>query len=241
MKKALFIALVLVAICTMPLYGQNPKSATTGTLNDHEWVDLGLPSGTLWATCNVGANAPEEYGDYFAWGEIQMKDSYLWETYQYANGACNKLTKYCSNPDIGNDGFTDSLTILLPEDDAATANWGKGWCTPTYEQWKELLDNTTNKWMTQDSVRGRLFIAENGQTLFLPAAGGRSLSKVFSVNGSGGYWSRSLYSLYSINSLSPWCLIFYLDMFYNNEDNCYMEIGDRWCGCSVRPVTSSHE
>ena len=124
----------------------------------HEYVDLGLPSGLLWATCNVGANAPEEYGDYFAWGEIVPKDVYNWSTYQYYDGS--NLAKY-----TGSDG----LTTLLPGDDAATTNWSNGWRMPTKEEWQELLDNTTNKWTTQNGVNGRLFTGSNGNSLFLPA------------------------------------------------------------------------
>ena len=101
-------------------YG-NELSFTT----DYAYVDLGLPSGLLWATCNVGADNPEDYGDYFAWGETQPKDVvYYWSTYPYCNGSYNTLTKYCNNSNYGYNGFTDDLTILLPEDDAATANSG---------------------------------------------------------------------------------------------------------------------
>lgn len=129
------------------------------TLDDggdyHEYVDLGLPSGTLWATCNVGANAPEEYGDYFAWGEIQPKDYYDESTYQYCIGSYNTLTKYCNNSSYGYNGFTDNLTTLQPEDDAATANWGAGWRMPTKGEWEELYNNTTCTWTTQNNVSGR--------------------------------------------------------------------------------------
>ena len=100
---------------------------------DHAYVDLGLPSGLLWATCNLGANNPEDYGDYFAWGETQPKDDFSWTNYQYCMGSFNTLTKYCNNPDIGYNGFIDDLTTLLPEDDAATANWGDEWRMPPKE------------------------------------------------------------------------------------------------------------
>ena len=124
----------------------------------HEYVDLGLPSGTLWATYNVGANSPEEYGDYFAWGETQPKDTYTWSTYQYANGGSPwgnpNLTKYCANSQYGYNGYVDDLTILLPEDDAATANWGSNWRMPTQEEWWELGSNTTHTWTTQNGVNG---------------------------------------------------------------------------------------
>jgi len=157
------------------------------TADDYVYVDLGLPSGLLWATCNVGADSPEDYGDYFAWGETQPKDTYNWSTYQYCNGTSNTLTKYCNNSNYGYNGFTDNLTTLLPEDDAATANWGSDWRMPTKEEWQELLGNTTNTWTTQNGVNGWLCTASNGNTLFLPAGGFRLRSDDF-----GAYWSSSL-------------------------------------------------
>ena len=175
--------------------GVLPVISTGGTLTisgSHEYVDLGLPSGLLWATCNVGANAPEEYGDYFAWGETQPKDVYNWSTYQYCMGSYNTLTKYCTNPNYGYNGFTDTLTILLPEDDAATANWGDGWRMPTREEWHELYQNTTSTWTTQNGVNGRLFTAPNGNSLFLPAAGYRWDSYLYNVGAIGYGWSSLL-------------------------------------------------
>ncbi len=160
----------------------------------HEYVDLGLPSGLLWATCNVGAYNPEDYGDYFAWGETQPKDTYNWSTYQYCMGSENTLTKYCTKSSCGYNGFTDNLTILEPSDDAATANWGSDWRMPTYEEWWELCENTTVTWTTQNGVNGRLFTASNGNSLFLPAAGYCSSSVLYSAGSNGGYWSSSLYS-----------------------------------------------
>ena len=133
----------------------------------HAYVDLGLPSGLLWATCNVGANAPEEIGDNFAWGETTPKNTYDWSNYQHCNGSEYTLTKYCNDAEYGYNGFTDNLTTLLPEDDAATANWGNGWRMPTYEEWKELYNNTTMTGTTQNGVEGALFTA-NGNSLFLP-------------------------------------------------------------------------
>ena len=91
---------------------------------NHEFVDLGLPSGTLWATCNVGANAPEEYGDYFAWGETAPKETHSWNTYKWCNGSSTTMTKYCTNSSFGYNGFVDNKRVLDPEDDAAYVNWG---------------------------------------------------------------------------------------------------------------------
>ena len=138
----------------------------SGTIDGHDYVDLGLPSGTLWATCNIGADSPEDYGLYFAWGETvpyggtdesnamnysyastYTKTYYDWSTYKFCNGLSSTMTKYCSNSSYGNNGFTDTLTELVPEDDAATANWGSEWCMPTIEQFMELIneDYTTTE------------------------------------------------------------------------------------------------
>ena len=155
-----------------------------------DWVDLGLPSGLQWATCNVGASSPEEYGDYFAWGEITPKSLYDWSTYRYCNGTHDQLTKYCFQSSYGYNGFTDDLTILQPGDDAATANYGGR--TPTKEEWQELLDNTTSEWTTLNGVSGRRFIGSNGNSIFLPAGG--NLFGDASVNYTvGNYWSSTLH------------------------------------------------
>ena len=168
------------------------------TYKDHEYVDLGLPSGTLWATCNVGATTPEGYGDYFAWGETQPnKNCYDWTTYKYTNGSKSKLTKYCSSISRGNNRFTDTLTTLQPMDDAATVNWGSDWRMPTKEDWEELLANTTLTWTIHNGMNGLLFTASNGNTLFLPAAGYRDGSSLNYAGSSIYYWSSSLRTDYT--------------------------------------------
>ena len=129
-------------------YGEE-LSFTTIESSDHDYVDLGLPSGRLWATCNVGADTPEGYGDYFAWGETMPKDTYTWDTYTYH----------------------DHPAILPPEHDAATTHWGLDWRMPTIAEWQELYDNTTSTWVTQNGVDGMLFTSSNGNSLFLPTAG----------------------------------------------------------------------
>jgi formylglycine-generating enzyme required for sulfatase activity len=162
-------------------------------LQAHELVDLGLPSGTLWATYNVGATAPEEYGDYFAWGETAPKDYYDWSTYKWCNGSETTLTKYCAVSDYGYNGFTDGKTVLDSEDDAATVNWGSWWCMPTVEQLTELYENCSSAWTTMNDVNGRLFTGPNGNTLFLPAAGRHWGESLMSAGDDGYYWSRTLY------------------------------------------------
>ena len=214
-------------------YGQSVRAVRSASVgDDHAYIDLGLPSGTLWATCNVGANAPEEYGDYFAWGETQPKDEYIWDTYQYCMGSYNTLTKYCNDPNYGYEGFTDNLTILLLEDDVATANWGNGWRMPTGEEWQELLDNTTVTWTQQNGVNGRLFTASNGNSLFLSAAGYRGGSDLNGVGSDGGYWSSSLITVHPDRA---W--IFYFDPFSYG-----MNVGlHRFYGFSVRAVRSARQ
>ena len=212
------------------LYGRNVRAVCRPSQN-HAYVDLGLPSGLLWATCNVGADNPEDYGDYFAWGETQPKDTYNWSTYQYCNGSNSTLTKYCNNSDYGYNGFTDNLTTLLPEDDAATANWGSDWRMPTDDEWQELLDNTTVIWTTQNGVNGRLFTAANGNSLFLPAAGFRGSGGLYYAGSYGYYWSSSL------NSDDP----DYAWGFSFRSDDYYVVDSSRGCGFTVRPVCSSRQ
>ncbi len=155
----------------------------------HEYVDLGLPSGLLWATCNLGADSPEDYGYYFAWAETQPKSSYNWSSYRYCMGSEHTLTKYCSNASYGYNGFTDNKLYLDPEDDAATANWGADWYTPGNLEWQELFNNTTNAWTTQNGVHGWLFTANNGNSIFLPAAGMR-IGTLYSAGSRGYYWAN---------------------------------------------------
>lgn len=153
---------------------------TNMNINSNEWVNLGLPSGLLWASCNVGAAKPEEYGNYYSYGETQCKDEYNWDTYKFCAGideddafeSNNHLTKYCTKAQNGHDGFTDNLTILEPCDDAATANLGGDSRTPTLDEWEEMLDNCTCIWSKQNGVNGRKFTGPNGNSIFLPAAGG---------------------------------------------------------------------
>ena len=201
----------------------------SGTINGREYVDLGLPSGTLWATCNVGASKPEEYGDYFAWGETTTKSIYNWSTYKWCKGSEYKMTKYCTLSDSGYNGFTDNLTELQPADDAATANWGSGWQMPSLDQFKELFNSeyTTTEWTQQNGVNGRKVTSKsNGNSIFLPAVGYRIDARLNYAGSGGYYWSRSLntsgpgsaYYLYFVSGTIGW------DYYY------------RGCGQGVRPV-----
>ena len=215
------------------IYGSEVSFTTEagGNSGDHNYVDLGLPSGLLWATCNIGADAPEDYGDYFAWGETQPKDTYNWSTYQYCNGSNNTLTKYCNKSTYGYNGFTDNLTTLLPEDDAATANWGNDWRMPTKAEWQELYNHTICTRTTQNGVNGRLFTASNGNSLFVPAAGFRNGSSLSLAGSYGSYRSSSLFTSTPYNE---W-------FFFFNSTDYYMYMGNRSYGFTVRPVCSSRQ
>ena len=190
----------------------------------HEYVDLGLPSGTLWATCNVGAANPWDYGDYFAWGETTTKSTYEWSNYKHGNGSDYDVSKKYN----GN----DHKATLDPSDDAATANWGSDWCIPTQAQFQELYDNCTNEWTTDykgKGVAGRVFMSKkNGNTIFFPAAGSKVVLESPLYLGSYGYYSSS-----SIGTDYPY-FARYLDFHSSdiNPDNWSL----RYCGQSVRPV-----
>ena len=199
---------------------------------EREYVDLGLPSGTLWATMNVGAGAPEDYGDYFAWGEIEPKSDYSWETYKWCKGSEDELTKYCTRSD--ND-FKDDLTELEPKDDAATVNWGSEWQMPSRAQCDELKAHTTQEWTTLNGVQGCLLTAPNGNSIFFPAA---SYMRGTETEGSGyllgkfcDYGSRS-FDTYLDYKDAPLTFVHPSIgseiQFYNYKERCY--------GKTVRPV-----
>lgn len=189
-----------------------------------DWVDLGLPSGLLWATRNVGASSPTDYGNYYAWGETSPKSVYDWSTYRYArydSVHCGYVpTKYTGS---------DRLTTLQPDDDAATANYGGR--TPTHNEWYELISNTTSRWMTFNGVNGYCFTGSNGNSFFLPAAGGRWDGSLHSDGIWGIYWSSSLSWWESKAAMG--------DSFSSNQvGNHYSSyVGhDRYAGLSVRAV-----
>ena len=165
--------------------GKRSKGDIVRKENYVKQVDLGLPSGTIWATCNLGASSPEEYGYYYAWGETEPKDSYYWKNYKFGENEYN-LTKYNYN-------IEDGKTILDSEDDAAHVVLGGKWHIPTEEQIKELLDNTTSRISELNGVYGRLFTSKtNGNTLFFPYSGYKSGSSFYRSGYIGKYWSSSI-------------------------------------------------
>lgn len=229
MKKLILFSVLVVgamllqaqSITVHQTCGQNGQVLVIET-NGHECVDLGLPSGTLWATCNVGATTPEGYGDYFAWGETSTKSTYDWYTYFDTNDGGNTFTKY------NNEG---GKTVLDPEDDAAHVNWGVSWRMPTEAEWQELHNNCTWTWTTQNGIDGyKVTSNKAGYTdkfIFLPAAGSFYDFGLSGVGSSGRYW---LSTLYESSSLSARILMF-------DSDSHSLSYGSyRANGQSVRPV-----
>ena len=202
-----------------------------GVVLEHDFVDLGLPSGTLWATTNVGATNPEDYGDYFAWAETTPKDNYGWGTtaYAYYEGSSLRFSKYNTNATYGD---IDNLTELEPEDDAAYVNWGSEWRMPTSAQFDELRNTSlcTWTWTTLNGVNGHLIKGPNGNTIFLPAAGQRSGTNTSSVGTYGNYWSRGLHT----NPMNAYKLYF-------SKTSKQTMNGSRNYGYPVRPVYVSEE
>lgn len=144
--------------------------------DEKEFVDLGLPSGLLWATKNVGANQPEDYGDYFAWAETTPKTMYDWSTYKYANGSDTSLTKYCTSSAYG---IVDYLETLEEEDDAASVNWGLPWRTPTLSETQELINYCEWSFSNRNGINGYEVTGPNGNSIFFPAAGIKEYDMVF--------------------------------------------------------------
>ena len=196
-----------------------------GTANAQTFVDLGLPSGTLWADRNVGAASPEDYGDYFAWGETTAKSNYNWSTLKYCeDDTGDKFSKYNTKSEYG---IVDNKTTLERSDDAATANWGSDWCTPTPQQFQELYDNCTWTWTTRNGKNGYEVKGKNGNSLFLPSAGYRDGTGLYGA-GSHGYYGSSM-----LDTGSPY---FGLRLGFTSG-HVYTNVwSDRRYGQSVRPV-----
>ena len=200
----------------------NSSTASSGMVNGHAYVDLGLS--VKWATCNVGASKPEEYGDYFSWGETRSKTNYDWRSYKWCKGDERSATKYCKNSSYGK---VDNKTTLDLSDDAAYANWGGSWCMPTEKEFLELLDNCTWTWSTQSGVKGYKVTSKiNGNSIFLPAAGYHFNSSFLHAGEEGRYWSKTL-SAYAISGA--------LQEFNSAKVHRY-SCSYAFYGLSVRPV-----
>lgn len=189
-----------------------------GEIAGHYYVDLGLPSGLKWATCNVGATSPEDYGDYFAWGETSPKVVYDWDTYLHWN-------------DLDGDGYCDYGEPTINSDisgnvqyDAATANWGGNWRMPTKDEMQELVDHCEWEWTQVNGVNGSKVIGPNGSCIFLPAAGIRYGTTLTNDGNYGSCWSSTPYDSYA-SHLS----------FYDGDEGVYGS--NRYYGQTVRPIS----
>ncbi len=200
---ALCSAAVLFAACEK---NDEPKNDT------QEAVDLGLS--VKWATCNVGANTPEAYGNYYAWGETTTKSDYLWDNYKYGDGTT--FSKY---------NTTDGKTTLETVDDIAAVNWGGSWRMPTSAEWEELIEKCTWTWTTQNGVNGYKVKATN-DSIFLPVAGYRFREYTLGADNTGHYWSSSL----NTDTLNM------AHQVYFDSHNVYRFNSDRYIGLAVRPV-----
>ena len=204
------------------------SSSGQGSSVSYSYVDLGLS--VKWATCNLGATKPEEYGDYYAWGETETKTNYEWSTYKWCKGDYDKLTKYCpSNKSSywAGYGSPDGKTSLDLSDAAAHIKLGGKWRIPTDAEWTELRKRCKWTWTSTNSVNGYTVTGPSGNSIFLPAAGYRYDTNLYDAGYDGDYWSSSLYTDYP---LSVW----YVDFYSDNVGRYY---GGRCIGQSVRPVS----
>ena len=213
---------------------RNVSDASDIKANSYDYVDLGLS--VMWATMNVGANCPEDFGDYFAWGETtpQRSKSYNMSTYKWCqegecDGGCGYsysqyLTKYCLDSYYGK---VDNKKTLELSDDAARANWGGKWRMPTYEEFLELYSQCSWWWVCKNGVYGcEVKSKKNCNSIFLPAAGFYSFDSYFNSNPSGHYWSSDLSNKGSRASI--------LEFSHRQVYACSTE--ERYQGASVRPV-----
>ncbi|MBR6589350.1 MAG: fimbrillin family protein [Bacteroidaceae bacterium] len=190
-------------------------------------VDLGLS--VKWASYNVGAESPEEYGGYYAWGETEEKEIYSWETYKWCNGTEQSWTKYNKYDTYA--PVVDNKTVLDPEDDVAHVKWGGSWRMPTRKEIEELVNNCSWTWTIQNGVNGQLATGPNGNSIFLPATGNAFRDSTPPTPGSDG---RYLSAELTQSSSSGVGNLYFLDY---NPDEAYFSSSNRYTGHSVRPVT----
>ncbi len=190
--------------------------------NGYDYVDLGLPSGLMWAAYNVGATKPEEYGGYYAWGETEEKSNYSWNTYKW--GSFYTITKYCT---IDSNGTVDNKTVVDPEDDVAHVEWGGSWCTPTEQDMRELIAYCIWEWTSLNGINGyNVKSRTNNNSIFLPAAASMHGMENSYHGEWGDYMTSSLYEDFDTNA---WFLSFSSSMYS-------MQACERFIGISCRPV-----
>ena len=202
-----------------------------------EAVDLGIVVNgktIKWGSFNLGATKPEEYGDYYAWGETEPKEDYSWSTYKFRTSGDSwdnvKFSKYITNDSYGS---VDNITVLQrgeitgeTVDDAAREKLHGKWRMPTYAEWEALLNQCKCISTTQNGINGRLVTADNGNSIFLPCAGNWHVTSLLVAGTVGCYWSSSLYMP---APYSAWAMRF-------NSDNKDMALYDRYDGLTIRPV-----
>jgi len=205
-----------------------PNENIDTTHNGFRYVDLGLS--VMWADANVGAENPEDYGNYFAWGEITEKDNYSYYNYKY--GTYKTMNKYCLD---SAHGTVDGLGTLLPEDDAATVNMGGSWRIPTKEEWSELIDNCTLSLDTINGHRGYRYTASNGKSIFIPRAG-----NIWGAKSSSGDSGMLHYWTANVKEDSSETAYVVMNYVYGEPINNmpYINNWDRCVGFSVRGVFS---
>ena len=195
---------------------------------ENVYVDLGLS--VKWATCNVGADKPEEYGDYYAWGETEPKDFYFWDTYKYCDGTYNSLTKYTDSA-YGKDGFSDNKSVLDPEDDVAHVKWGGNWRIPTKEELEELRTKCTWTSTTLNGVKGYSVTSNvdgyTDRSIFMPATGMRIRQWTENTDTIGRFWGNSIVTGDDYDAV-------YLDFNFSRGPGRFSII--RCFGQCVRPV-----
>lgn len=200
----------------------------TEMVQGHECVDLGLS--VKWATCNVGANSPEESGDYYAWGETEIKNDYSWKTYKWCEGTKNSMTKYCL---WSINGKVDNKKLLDASDDVAYVKWGNEWRMPTLNEIVELCNECTWTWTIRHDVYGYEVTGSNGNSIFLPAAGkrsGTSYADCGNLTSVGTYWSSDLWN-------GTCCYAHCIFFYHNDRADDKDESQYRYFGFPVRPVT----
>lgn len=216
-KQTVAVAAIAIVLIIIVLSCIHKISTPDGYINGHGYVDLGLPSGTKWATCNIGASSPEEYGNYYAWGETTIKSSY---------DSNNSRTYGKDKSELRSSGIIDGNGNLTPAYDAARANWGGSWRMPTNAEFKELFFECSWAWTTQGGKNGYRVTGPNGKTIFLPCARWRSGTSLDYAGESGCYWS----STPGDDSNSAYH--FFFGSGYRDVDWGY-----RYGGLSVRPVS----
>ena len=204
--KKIYLVMTLVCMMMVSCKPSNPY-AGDGKIQGYEYVDLGLS--VKWATCNVGATTPEEFGNYYSWGELEPKTEYTFEN--------------CST-----EGLNIGDITYMAEYNTAAANWDTAWRIPTYEEIDELCTKCTWEWTTLNDVNGYKVTAENGKSIFLPAAGYYRGAFHVGEGSNGGYWSTMPFEIGTTYAYS----------LYFNHDNFMIDYdGHRHFGVSVRPVS----